>query len=253
MIDFAREQWKPIEFDFDFEITNQARFEISSYGRVRSFHKKSNGNILKTLLINGYEIIRLKFFTPRDKETQAQFDAAQAEILSLYYQLARMKKAGENETKIAETTKQLSKLKINHTKKIKKETLARTINWHCLIHRLVAKHFLEKPTPGQTIVAHIDFEKLNNRYTNLKWMTPAENYKHQQKSPYVIEENMVKKKRDQTKSKSAKLTVTRVMLLKKMLNEGKPMKQLVKFFKITETQILRIKRGENWKNIEAAN
>ena len=30
------------------------------------------------------------------------------------------------------------------------------------------------------------------------------------------------------------------------------MKQLVKIFKVTDTQIIRIKRGENWGNIEAA-
>jgi len=42
------------------------------------------------------------------------------------------------------------------------------------------------------------------------------------------------------------------MLLKKLLNQGKPMKQLVKQFKVTDTQIFRIKRGENWADIEAA-
>jgi hypothetical protein len=42
------------------------------------------------------------------------------------------------------------------------------------------------------------------------------------------------------------------MLLKKLLNEGKPMKQLIKQFKITDTQILRIKRGENWSSVAAA-
>jgi hypothetical protein len=31
------------------------------------------------------------------------------------------------------------------------------------------------------------------------------------------------------------------------------MKQLVKQFKITDTQIFRIKRGENWTDIQAAN
>ena len=35
------------------------------------------------------------------------------------------------------------------------------------------------------MVAHLDYDKLNNRTTNLKWMTPDENYKHQQNSPYV--------------------------------------------------------------------
>lgn len=41
--------------------------------------------------------------------------------------------------------------------------------------------------------------------------------------------------------------------MKKLFNEGKPMKQLVKLFKVTDTQILRIKRGENWADIKAAN
>jgi Mor family transcriptional regulator len=43
------------------------------------------------------------------------------------------------------------------------------------------------------------------------------------------------------------------MLLKKLLNEGKPIKQLVKLFKVSDTQIFRIKRGENWANIQALN
>jgi hypothetical protein len=42
------------------------------------------------------------------------------------------------------------------------------------------------------------------------------------------------------------------MLLKKLLNQGKPMRTLVKQFKVTNTQILRIKRGENWADVEAA-
>lgn len=42
------------------------------------------------------------------------------------------------------------------------------------------------------------------------------------------------------------------MLLKKMINQDKPMKQLVRQFKVTGTQILRIKRGENWADIPAA-
>lgn len=33
------------------------------------------------------------------------------------------------------------------------------------------------------------------------------------------------------------------MLMKKLINQGKPMKQLVRQFKVTDTQIFRIKRG----------
>ena len=83
-------------------------------------------------------------------------------------------------------------------------------------------------------------------------MTPEENYQHQQTSPYVIKEKQEKRTGNKSKSKATKLTVTKVMLLKKMLNQGKPMKELVRFFKVTETQIIRIKRGENWKEVEPA-
>lgn len=44
------------------------------------------------------------------------------------------------------------------------------------IHRLVAKHFLEKT--NLNYVNHIDGNKLNNHYLNLEWCTPKQNYDH---------------------------------------------------------------------------
>ncbi len=83
-------------------------------------------------------------------------------------------------------------------------------------------------------------------------MTPDENYEHQTQSPYVIKEKEERRERRKENSRATKLSVTKVMLLKKMLGQEKPMKQLVKQFKVTDTQILRIKRGENWADIPAA-
>ncbi len=83
-------------------------------------------------------------------------------------------------------------------------------------------------------------------------MTLTENYAHQQKSPLVIAEKFDRRNNPLKKPAHSKLTVTKVMLLKKLLNQGKPMKSLVKLFRITDTQIFRIKRGENWGDIEAA-
>ena len=117
----------------------------------------------------------------------------------------------------------------------------------------MAEYFLPKPKTGETKVAHLDYIKLNNEVNNLKWMTPEENFKHQQGSPHVINEKQLRKSGERQNTKVAKLTVTKVMLLKKLLIQNKPIKQLVKQFKITDTQILRIKRGENWKNVPAAN
>ena len=44
------------------------------------------------------------------------------------------------------------------------------------IHRLVAKAFCENPDPEQKyIVDHIDHNRKNNYYKNLRWVTPKEN------------------------------------------------------------------------------
>ena len=93
---------------------------------------------------------------------------------------------------------------------------------------------------------------MNNQSTNLRWMTPAENIVHQQKSPLVIAAKKERAIKAVDNPTNAKLTITKVMLLKKLLNNGKPIRTLVKQFKVTETQILRIKRGENWGHIQAA-
>lgn len=42
------------------------------------------------------------------------------------------------------------------------------------VHRLVAEHFLEKPS-GKDLVNHIDYDKSNNAVTNLEWCTQLEN------------------------------------------------------------------------------
>ncbi len=249
--DYPGEQWETAEFDFDF--TNDCRIEVSNWGRLRTFNKVSNGNIINGSMINGYRIIRLKLYKPRDKKTQEKFDYLQQQVLKVAKTIKLIKEGNENNGTINETTELLNGLKKNLSKKFQADLRKRTINYQSLIHRLVATYFLTKPTDKQTIVAHLDYNKVNNKASNLKWMTPEENYKHQQNSPYVIKEKQERQHRRKEDSRATKLTVTKVMLLKKMLNQGKPIKQLVKQFKVTDTQIFRIKRGENWADIAAAN
>ncbi len=45
------------------------------------------------------------------------------------------------------------------------------------VHRLVAMHFVPGYKPWLT-VNHKDLNKMNNHFTNLEWMTNAENLKH---------------------------------------------------------------------------
>ena len=248
--DYPGEQWKTVVFTFAF--TNSGSIEVSNFGRIRTFNKLSDGNIIKGSMINGYRIIRLKLYTAREEKIQNRFDYLQQQVNKLAKKLKSLKENNQDKKLVSETTELLAGFKKKLSKKFQDDLKERTINYHSLIHRLVAEYFLKKPKQSQTIVAHLDFEKLNNRASNLKWMTPEENYEHQQYSPYVIKEKEERRHRRKESSRATKLTVTKVMLLKKMLNQGKPMKQLVKQFKVTDTQILRIKRGENWSDIEAA-
>lgn len=247
-INYHGEIWK--EVIFNFEYTNNYRLQVSNFGRLRTFNKLSEGNILKGSMINGYRIIRLKFFKQRKKETQERIENLQQQILNLQQEIKLLKQSEGAEVELINTSLLLSGVKKQLLRGFAIDSKERTIHYHSLIHKLVAEYFCIKPSINHTVVSHLDFDKLNNRSSNLKWMTVGENMDHQQKSPFVIKGKNERK--NSTNTKVAKLTVTKVMLLKKLLNEGKPLKTLVKLFKITDTQILRIKRGENWARIPAA-
>lgn len=258
---YQGEQWKAIVFDFEF--ANETRIEISNFGRIKTFNKVSKGNIIKGSMVNGYQIIRLKFFKARDEVVQKRLKYLQQQVLQLTQKVKQLQTSltcltvkNHNylsaKKELEDTTLTLTKLKESVSKKFTGDLKSRTIYYQALIHRLVAEYFITLPSPEHTLVAHLDYNKVNNNRSNLKWMTPEENYLHQRFSPNVIASKAYEGGRRKEDARSTKLSVTKVMLLKKLLNEGKPMRQLVKQFKVTETQILRIKRGENWAEVQAA-
>jgi HNH endonuclease/NUMOD4 motif/Helix-turn-helix domain of resolvase len=241
------ERWKNVEFNFEYASDN--RIEVSNFGRVRSFNRLSNGNILEGSMINGYKIIRLKFFAERDEVAQRKFIYFNKQIAKFTIKLRQMKRQKANKTAIKEATELLDGLRANQNKKLAADWKSRATNYHSLVHKLVADYFLKKPSENHTIVAHLDYDKINNRASNLRWMTHEENVLHQRSSPHVIAD---KENRRARASKTSKLSLTKVMLLKKLLNEGKPVKSLVKQFKVSDMQIYRIKSGENWGDVPAA-
>lgn len=247
---FPGERWKEVQFDFDF--SNNYRLQVSNFGRLRSFNRDSDGDTLKGSTINGYHIIRLKFFKPRDPKNEARLNNLKKQADKLSAKLKQQIAAKENKKTIKETSAQLASLKNDMHRKFMDDIKGRTIHYHALVHRLVAEYFLLKHKPEQTVVAHLDYKKLNNRADNLKWMSPEENYKHQQKSPLVIKEKKDRKQNVRPNPKVAKLTIEKVKQLKKMLNQGKSVKSLVKQFKVSDMQVYRIKRGENWGHVKAA-
>lgn len=258
---FVGEQWKTVKFDFEY--TNSGRIEVSNLGRLRTFNKASDGNILNGSMVNGYRIIRLKLYKPRIAQKAEQLQLMQQKVLNFEKKVKSLKESlGTTSATDSDYPKLLSdyndavklftSLKKNLSKKFADDLKERVINYQSLFHRLVAIYFCKRPSEQHVVVAHLDFDKLNNRSNNLVWMTREENFIHQQNSPLVIAEKNIRNKKLRSNSNVATLTVTKVMLLKKMLNQGKPMRTLVKQFKITETQIRRIKKGENWNEIEAA-
>jgi len=256
---YQGEKWKVITFDFKF--TNDYQLQVSDAGQLRAYNKFSDGEILKGSTINGYRIIRLKLYKPKDKKTREGLEEKHQQVISLQAKINGHKHALLSKKKndpaakklrqqISDNTASIKTLKAALKKARQLDIKNRTMHYHSLIHRLVAEYFCKAKSPKHTVVGHLDYDKLNNHASNLKWMTPEENYRHQQSSPFVIAEKRDRVTLYKDHPRGAKLTVDKVKELKRLLNEGKKMKSLVKKFKITDTQILRIKRGENWGSVE---
>ncbi len=120
------------------------------------------------------------------------------------------------------------------------------------IYKLVAEYFIPKTSEEQAYVLHLDYVRDNDAIRNLKWATYEEARLHWSKSPHVI--NSKKKLiAHNIKADGRKLTSTKVMHLKKLLNkpnQNTRIKILAKQFGISEMQVNRIKRGENWGHIK---
>jgi hypothetical protein len=118
----------------------------------------------------------------------------------------------------------------------------KTINRY--VHKLVAEHFAEKASDDHAFVIHTDFEKQNNYYENLRWVTKTEMIDHNRENPAFI--NRVIPRR----TKNYKLTESKVRIIKKLLkNDNNRLKMIAKQFGITHTQLNRIRSGENWKHV----
>jgi hypothetical protein len=119
---------------------------------------------------------------------------------------------------------------------------------HKYIHKLVAENFLKPPKNNQNLVLHIDFNPENNYYQNLQWGTNRDRYDHWLK--YNPDWFGNKKLQKPTYSK---LTESQVKVIKKKLlnpNRRTRLKIIAHQFGVSEMQLNRIKRGENWGHIK---
>ena len=123
---------------------------------------------------------------------------------------------------------------------------------HLFIYKLVAQSFIPKTSEDQKYVLHLDYVRDNDNIANLKWATRPEMIAHSNKSPNVI---LQRKKllEHNIKSDGRKLTVTRVMHLKKLLqdpNRKTRIKMLAKQFGISEVQVRNIEKGNHWGHVK---
>jgi len=109
-------------------------------------------------------------------------------------------------------------------------------------HRMVANAFLKKKK-DLTFVVHLDGNKENNHFENLKWV-------NQKTLTGIQKENGLYNSKRYLKNKNVKLTAEKVRSLKKHLQKGKLTKTALSAkFEVSMTQIKRIERGENWGEI----
>lgn len=112
------------------------------------------------------------------------------------------------------------------------------------IHRFVAEHFVEKPSEDHDHIVHIDFNKNNNKWNNLKWVTEDEWKEHIQSSPEY-------KKGKEKRMKSYKLNETKVRMMKKMLLNGKNQRKIIaRKFGVSESLVRRIEKGLYWGHVK---
>ncbi len=120
------------------------------------------------------------------------------------------------------------------------------------VYKMVAEFFIPRTSEDQNYVIHLDYVRDNDAVENLRWVTYEEAIAHRKKSPHVIESKR-KLIEHNIKSDGRKLTSTSVIRLKKMLNDPNRktrIKIIAKQFGISEMQVHRIKRGENWGHIK---
>ncbi len=115
-----------------------------------------------------------------------------------------------------------------------------------LVHKLTAEAFVPK-NDGDNMIVHLDWNKGNNYYKNLQWTNRENGYKR------ILGRLHEQNRRNPRKRKvtNSKLGKADIEVLKSMLKRGVKQKVIAQLFCISEMQVSRIKKGENWGSIKA--
>ncbi len=112
------------------------------------------------------------------------------------------------------------------------------------IHKAVGEYFVKGKDELKKQILHLDGDKLNNHWKNLKWVTFKELRAIQVKNG-VYPSLMPGYK------KGSKLTETKVRKLKMILKRGKTKKKIIaRKFGISERHVEQIQQGKTWGEIK---
>ena len=127
----SSEKWKDVSFDFKF--TNNYRLQVSNLGSLKASNKFSpDGEPLQGSTINGYRIIRLKLYSPKDKKIQAELTAKHSSIVALRDRIKKwqLEDPKKNKTQIAEGKIKLKGLQDTLRKARQQDIKERTNHYH---------------------------------------------------------------------------------------------------------------------------
>lgn len=252
------ELWK--KYKFKGVPSYALRIEVSNLGRVKSYSRVSNGELVKAGNINGYLRMNLKYIQRRGKKEQENLFVEKSNVRKEREWIAKSEKKiatlkfkkqpWKQKEKMLLERKQKLKLKIkDNSSLLLKDQQQRIVHFGAMVHRMVAELFLPKPKVGQHFVIHLDFNKKNNAVKNLRWASQAELTRHNEKNPSVIRA----KKNIKTRKliTNAKLNPQKVLQIKNLLVRGKTLREIAKKFHVSDMQIYRIRTGENWGKLKA--
>ena len=114
------------------------------------------------------------------------------------------------------------------------------------VHKLVAEIWIPKPSEKHIYVTHLDRNLKNNHISNLEWLT-QETLDQQYREYFKQKYNASRHPKIMTNNK---LNEKDIKLLKSMLQRGVVQAMIAKMFCISEMQVTRIKRGENWGHVQ---
>jgi hypothetical protein len=109
-----------------------------------------------------------------------------------------------------------------------------------LVHRLVALAFLGRQPSPHHEVAHLNGNRANNHYSNLRWVRHRENEAHKQLHGTLLRGAQIG---------TARLDERRVREIKRALDGGESQSAVARRFGVSASTVHLIARGRSWRHV----